>query len=326
MHTARFLPFLLPFLLMIGCRESIQLRPIGPPLISDARIDLRAIGFTPTGQGYAVGGYRFDHTVLLGSSDAGQSWESQQPIEPIDRVMYGLLVRDEASALTGGLHDLTLRTLDRGATWRFGYIPDFDLNVPVRNFAAIDDTTIIMVCGGGYNAGSWYRSQNFGLTWDLIDTVGYELRDVVFTSPTVGYSCGYGVIFKTSDGGEQWELTPAEDDFFVSLSFPTAEIGYAVGRSGTILKTTDAAASWETLRNGNNLLNARHRYNQVHFISPQRGYAVGDQGLLVKTSDGGQSWQRFDTDTKADLYQIAFQQAGKGTIVGEGGLLMQFEE
>jgi len=326
MDTYRFLPLLLPFLLMVGCRESIQLQPISTQLIADDRIDLRAIGFTPTGQGYAVGGYRFDHTVLLGSSDAGQSWELQQPIEPIDRVMYGLLVRDEASALTGGLHDLTLRTLDGGATWRFGYIPSFDLNAPVRSFAALDDTTIIMVCGGGYNAGRWYRSRNFGLTWELIDTVGYELRDVVFTSPEVGYSCGYGVIFKTTDAGHQWTLTSADDDFFVSLSFPSAEIGYAVGRTGTILKTTDAAASWETLRNGNNPLNARHRYNHVHFLSPQVGYAVGDQGLLVKTSDGGQSWQRFDTDTNADLYQIAFWAEGEGMLVGEGGLLMAFVE
>jgi len=320
---------LLAFLLWLwpGCgRPSLTLQPLRTEVIADLRIDLRAVDVAADGQGYAVGGYRFDHTLLLSSDDRGQSWQRREPIEPIERVMYALLVPNGDSALTGGLHDLTLRTLDGGVTWRPGFIPDFDLNAPVRGLAALDDSTVIMVCGGGYNAGRWYRSRNFGLNWALLDTTIYELRDVVFTSPTVGYSCGYGVIFKTTDGGEHWELTPADDEFFISLAFPTDEIGYAVGRTGTILKTTDAGRTWETLRNGSSPFTARHRYNQVTFLTPDLGYLVGDDGFLAKTSDGGQSWQRFDTGTDADLYHLSVKAEGAGILVGEGGLLMRFEE
>jgi photosystem II stability/assembly factor-like uncharacterized protein len=45
-------------------------------------------------------------------------------------------------------------------------------------------------------------------------------------------------------------FTEEKDEFFSSIAFPSKSVGYVVGRTGTILKTEDAGASWKRLRNG----------------------------------------------------------------------------
>jgi photosystem II stability/assembly factor-like uncharacterized protein len=308
-----------------ACREPVALTPLDDALMLAPQADLRAVAFAGE-VGYAVGGDRYATTTLLRSNDGGQNWRSQPPYRAVERSMYCLLVRDEQSALAAGLHNEVLRTVDGGQTWLPGPLPDFVFEVPVHAMALVDDSTVMMVCGGGYDTGVWYRSSDFGLHWEVADTVDFDLRDIVFTSPQVGYTSGYGVIFKTTDGGNQWALTPAEDDFFIAMAFPSPQVGYAVGRTGTILKTTDAAASWQRLRNGNNFLLPRHRYWDVAFLNEQIGYVAGDEGLLLKTTDGGDSWERLDTGTKADIYGISVQSEGRGVLVGERGLLSLFEE
>lgn len=310
---------------LLACqREPVQLAPAEEQPALPSAVDLWEVRFV--GEiGYAVGGDRYETTTLLRSTDAGQNWTPlDEGGEAENRVMYRLLVRDAQSVLAAGLHQRVLSSLDGGQSWRGGFLPFFDYEVPVRALVMLDSQTVMLACGGGYDSGAWYRSRNFGLRWERLDTVKFDLRDMVFTSPEVGYTSGYGVIFKTIDGGDSWDLTPAEDDFFVAMDFPAADVGYAVGRTGTILKTTDAAINWQRVRNGGNLLLPRHRYRDVAFWDEQTGYVVGDGGLLLRTDDGGESWTRLATDLQADIYGLHLLDANQGVLVGETGLLGTF--
>jgi photosystem II stability/assembly factor-like uncharacterized protein len=53
------------------------------------------------------------------------------------------------------------------------------------------------------------------------------------------------VVFKTTDGGEIWvKQDSVTAEFLNAIQFPAdAQTGYAVGRSGTIIKTTDGGAA-----------------------------------------------------------------------------------
>ena len=62
---------------------------------------------------------------------------------------------------------------------------------------------------------------------------------------------------------------------------------FAVGRGGTIMKTTDAANNWSILNTGTTKMLENSKFLQNGLV----GYAVGGGSSIIKTTDGGTSWQ-----------------------------------
>jgi len=69
-----------------------------------------------------------------------------------------------------------------------------------------------------------------------------------------------------------------------SVFFTDSKTGYAVGTSGTILKTTDGGTNWLQEVSGTTKL-----LNSVYFTDATTGYAVGS-GVILKTTDSGATW------------------------------------
>ncbi|MGH7361664.1 MAG: WD40/YVTN/BNR-like repeat-containing protein, partial [Candidatus Methylomirabilales bacterium] len=64
--------------------------------------------------------------------------------------------------------------------------------------------------------------------------------------PRTLYASGGGGLFRSRDGGENWERLPSEGAQTVALAFdPAAEILYAATREGVILDSRDQGAHWE---------------------------------------------------------------------------------
>ena len=75
-----------------------------------------------------------------------------------------------------------------------------------------------------------------------------------------------------------------------SVCFTDSNTGYAVGDSGTIIKTTDAGLTWTSLSSGTN-----YCLHSVCFPNANTGYVVGgyfmgDRGIILKTIDAGKTW------------------------------------
>lgn len=308
--------------LLMGCGERLEPVQTLLPVGAEPQDQLQAIWFGSPDTGYVAGGQRFLRTALYATTDGGQQWTPQFPELAFDKILFDLDFVDSRRGFAAGFDGKVLRTLDGGQTWRVSQIPFW---YPMRAIKVVNDSLVIAVGGVGYSTGIIARSTNFGESWTVIDILELELRDVVFTSATTGYACGYGAILQTTDGGLTWTYTPARNEFFSALCFVDAQTGFAVGRTGTILRTTDAGASWERLRNGN-LPGAPHRYHDVAFIDAQVGYIVGDRGLILKTRDGGRRWTRFDRQLQADLYAVQVWPDGEGIIAGAEGTLFRFSE
>jgi photosystem II stability/assembly factor-like uncharacterized protein len=71
------------------------------------------------------------------------------------------------------------------------------------------------------------------------------------------------------------------------VTFTEKNTGFAVGDSGTILKTTDGGTNWGTQESG-----TIERLISVHFPSIDTGWVVGHNGTILKTIDGGNSWHK----------------------------------
>ncbi|MDI6766716.1 MAG: YCF48-related protein [Bacteroidota bacterium] len=198
----------------------------------------------------------------------------------------------------------------------------------------------------GYN-GTIFKTTDAGKKW-LEQSIEpqYDFTSVFALDPnhvwiaTGGFEDGsvtynYFKIFFSSDGGSQWieqmdgvELTSDTLNLrrcsIWSLSFIDDMIGWAVGDSGLILKTTDGGNNW-------NLYDRVFNYSleKVQFIDGTLGFISGgilapshppttlsiSKGIILRTTDSGTQWDTLYSDT-LDIHNAYFRSATLGWALG----------
>ncbi len=109
-----------------------------------------------------------------------------------------------------------------------------------------------------------------------------------------------------------WQNPLPDGSSLSSVQFVDANTGWAVGDGGTIVKTTDGGASWNSQNSG-----ATTRLSCVQFVDANTGWAVGDGGTIVKTTDGGATWSAQNSGTTNQwLSSVCFVDSNRGWAVG----------
>jgi len=97
-----------------------------------------------------------------------------------------------------------------------------------------------------------------------------------------------------------------------AVHFPEGtHVGYAVGDSGAILKTTDGGDTWVQQAAG-----VSGALNSVHFKSNDTGYAVGEAGSAIRTTDGGATWTSVTVGVSNTLTYVSFPSNGYTGFIG----------
>jgi len=286
-------------------------------LTSGTSDDLNDILFLNDSIGYACGGLRYDKGDILKTVDGGFTWIDQSDSN-MSKALYKLNFLSHDTGFCCGYDGKIFRTYDGGANWKY-----FQTNyyLPIRSMFMLNFSQGFACGGTGFKHG--YQLQSGSDDKWLVDTSDVEYRDVFFFDNLNGVMCGYGLILHTTDGGENWTYTNAKQDFFVAMSFPTNETGYAVGYTGSIWKTTDAGETWERLRNSNILFQPQWYFNAVEFRDENVGYIAGEHGCLLKTNDGGEHWNRIDNSPDVEWLGISLVSDG-GFLCGTGGTIYRF--
>ena len=107
-----------------------------------------------------------------------------------------------------------------------------------------------------------------------------------------------------------WQSTPIDHDLF-SVKFISPEVGWIVGESGTILKTTNGGETWISQSSGTS-----DNLNSVSFTNINTGVAVGNNGTILRTTNGGENWVSQFSGTYYDLNGVSFTNVNIGTVVG----------
>ncbi len=282
---------------------------------------LNKIHFFNDSVGYAVGGIRYFSDVMLKTADAGRSWDSiAQPL--LDKSIYDIDFLDSNRGFASCLDGKMLSTTDGGLSWELTQMGRWFHLYAVDYY---NDTLALTVGGEGYGYGIIHR---YGPEkyWTQIDTFPFIFKDIQIVSPTKAFACGYGAIMKTEDSGFTWTYTPPKNEYFSALHFLTPELGYVVGRTGTILKTENGGKSWEKLRNGNTLFKEEIHLSDVAFVNPQIGYVVGDKGFFCKTIDGGKQWIKIEKYTPKNITSLCLIKENEGFLTTEDGEILKFKE
>ena len=105
-----------------------------------------------------------------------------------------------------------------------------------------------------------------------------------------------------------WQWIPQVSDTPASLrglSVVNASVAWTSGSQGTVLRTTDGGASWQTLPIPDT---DSVDFRDIAAFDAQTAYVLsaGEPALIYKTTDSGTTWQRQHYDTTAGIFYDAF--------------------
>ncbi len=254
--------------------------------------------------------------------------------------LSGVFFVDRDHGWVVGAGGALLVTEDGGATWRRRTLPERQRN------EALNDV--------------WLFSPDRGLLlgeYGLFDREG----DVDWSEKAF--------LLLSEDRGANWEAGTmikagrrSPDHILMRMSFARDKAGWAVGESGTILRTIDGGVTWtpqesptrkllydvtavdeirawvvgaggtilRTIDGGRNwdeqLSGVAQALRAVHFADSKRGWAVGAKGTIVSTANGGALWRRLSSGVETHLNDVIFLNTKEGPregwIAGDRGSLL----
>ena len=268
--------------------------------------DFRDIQFLDSDRGWLAG----RDGAFYRTCDAGESWERIiSGGYPADEDFSNVYFQGESLGFVQGLLGV-YRTEDGGEEW-------YNYWLPFVPYKGAWDMSFVNEKEGFLLGTQWmeedpvllYSTTDGGLTWRGVfgarSSVLAGVLTIRFIDGETGWAGG-GVIMKTSNGGQSWEiqLSPAVvRDFF----FFDGERGYAVGGK-SIVKTMDGGATWVDVSSGDDRIKD---LRAAYFFDESTGWVVGlgheieeesktiQKSVLLETRDGGATWsiQEFSFDT-----------------------------
>jgi photosystem II stability/assembly factor-like uncharacterized protein len=98
--------------------------------------------------------------------------------------------------------------------------------------------------------------------------------------------------------------------------FTSAQVGYAAGFGGTIMRTQNAGTTWTRITT----LAVSGNLNDFALADASHGWAVGQNGVIARTGDGGATWTK-SFPTANELQGVSFSDTTNGWAVGQGGVI-----
>ena len=271
---------------------------------------LKSVFFVSPNLGWAVG----DGGVIFNTSDGGTTWTNQSSgtTNPLMEVVFTSSTEGYAVSLFGEI----LKTTNGGTSWTSQLISSYFTSIYFGNATQ------------GYAVNEYlsqiYYTNDAGLTWtQTTSTAGMSATGVYAYGGNNFVICGYSgsvpAIKKSTDNGSTYtSSTFTTKASLNACHFANANIGYAVGKQGSILKTVDGGQTWISQSLG---LNAP-RFNYVQFPTVATGYMVGNNGSIVKTTDGGYQWNELTSGTTYGLSSVHFINSTEGWAVGSSNTVL----
>lgn len=194
-----------------------------------------------------------------------------------------------------------------------------------RGFIAGDNGYLASTEDGGR---TWTK-RNIGAT--------NTINEIFFRNEDNGYLVAGRQMFRTRDGGRNWEeiriYRPGEfrigSPEFLSIRFADRKRGIVIGsllnRQGNVvdslvMRTDDGGESWQRI-----VVPSKKELYHLDFVGDSRCWIVGDDGLILHSTDGGVTFRAQRSGTALDLYNVDFRDEREGYVVGRRGTILRTE-
>lgn len=168
-----------------------------------------------------------------------------------------------------------------------------------------------------------YRTTNKGLDWFTftLSGVSKKIININFVNSKTGWISVSGdtsKIYRTTNSGLNWTNTYSTDfnKNFSGLYFLNSLTGFAVGSSGSIIKSIDSGKTWTS-----SVVDTVN-YKSVKFDPMNsNGYACGTSGKIIKTTNSGSTWINISPAGITNLNSICPVSSSKIFCVGNSGTI-----
>ncbi len=308
---------LITIIFSLSCKKDLLYFQNVQQLDSHTSVDrLNRIFFVNDTLGFIAGGQRFYNAVILTTRDGGYTWK-KDTFPQAGKEMFGLVQSASSTIYSCGYDGKLLYTNDMGNSWNFSqmqYLPENDI-------AFTDSTHAIVVGGQSFYSGYMSYINNYGgfIKWDSLN---YQINRIKMVNGNTGYQCGYGVISKTTDKGQTWNILQVQGDDFTGMDIHNnGNELWVCGYNGSVFHSSDGGNSWERLRNGNDLTIAHYNLLDIFFQDSQNGWAVGENGLVLYSKDAGHHWMQYNHFTDNGLRSLSLRPNGDLIVCGDNGAL-----
>ncbi len=308
-------------LLTLSCGKETPEKIIWEEVNSNTKLQFRDVQMWDDSVAYAVGGDNWNQGIASQTNDGGRTWRTDFVA---DKQLRGIAFDEKGVAYAGGIDGYLLYKKTKNDAWFFYRQQHWE---SITDLAYFDARHGVAVGGIGYQNGVIMPILGKEFTKIGYQLLLNELASVCFSDANTMHAVGYGIVTRSKDNGATWQQRNIDGDFFRSVHFPTASVGYAVGSSGTIIKTTDGGENWSKLRDGSSHFVSTEPFKAVFFTSEKNGYIVGDKGLFWYTENGGDDWEQVENfPSDVDFAGICLRPNGAGIIVGSKGRIFRFHE
>ncbi len=302
------------------------------PLNSTVNARLNELSFVDSITGWAVG----DKGTIIKTTNGGTNWISQDSKIDLELNDVFFLNASTGWALAwdfvggggGQFGTYILKTTNGGDNWTNTFYSEPDVYINTIYFR-----DSIHGWMGGY-PGILVYTTNGGNTWedshvDSSFTSGFPIIKFTFYDSQYGFGSGgvidiTGAIFKTTNGGLNWESQAVGPEpiqqlhFFDSLNIIGAGGDFEFG-SG-VVTSSDAGRTWN-YRN----LNVFGIASAISFRNPNDGWCpLGFAQLMIRTTNGGQNWIDMPTPDSSVFYDLEFPDSTHGYTCGENGVIYKY--
>ena len=281
-------------------------------VLSDGGIDIMSMNFINANTGFGFG----TGSVYVKTTDGGDNWyQSNQIGSSMSSQYFDASVTPNGTIHAAGTFGAMVRSTNSGVDFTFkesvtdGYVSDIEF---------INTTTGYAVTG--FNHGDILKTTDAGANWvSQITTYTTPIYGIAFTSDETGYLAGSISLYKTTNGGINWNTVynSTTNEIFTDIVFTDANTGYAVGSYGRQLKTTNAGVSWtaSTISSSGSIMSS------LCFVNESSGYAVGDNNAAVRTTNAGVNWTSMSVASPfVNLSDVFFTDINNGYISCTNGI------
>lgn len=249
-----------------------------------------------------------DGTVLR-STDAGATWAtSLLPAGTFFGLGQAIAFEDTQSGWVSSRNGQMYETTDGGLTWSTFTSPTnwtvYGLQRSASLSYMLEDDQVWRWNGAGWTYSHFPWTSN-ARDFHIVGSFGL----------TVGLS---GRIHVSPNAGGNWLLSLEDNGFehegVVILDSMTAVV---VGEQGRVLRTTDAANSWNVVHGGGGTPNNYWIYG-MHAPDTDTVFAACNSGVILRSDDGGGTWTQQDGGTAQTHFRaVHFFDDQNGYAVGE---------
>jgi photosystem II stability/assembly factor-like uncharacterized protein len=268
---------------------------------------------------------------VLYSDDNGQSW--QQGKVPVSVTLTAVHFPGAQKGWAVGHDGVVLHSQDGGENWFVQLNGTKASQLMVDHLEAeiaAKEAELSLLAGDEQDAAS-FELENIRYALEdahfaLEEGASNPFLDVTFLDETTGFVVGaYGLIFRTDDGGANWQpwigRIDNPDGFHYNAISESGDWLFMAGEAGSLYRSFDAGQSWEALESPYE----GSFFGIVSDVSGEQVVAMGLRGNVFRSTDAGVSWQRLETSIESPVHGGAMLSDGRVALATRTLLLADAE-